>query len=233
MQIADGKYDKAVRTLQTGYAFARHVAQGPVLVQGLVGDSIARMMSKQVETLIQQPGAPNLYWALALLPRPMIDLRLALEAEMETVYFSYPELRDLGTKNYPPEYWRQLWDGTVEKVWRMRHFNDRGNVKQDSPTDKEQFDMLATAVESYPRAKRSLVAEGHSAAEVEAMPVHQFFSCTPCGRSRNSATTISSGRGYRTQTSASVWSKPSASFRLVFAPLVRSYLSPVRFCRQS
>ena len=175
LQIADGKYDDAVQTLQTGYALARHVAQGPCIVQGLVGAALAGMMSKQVETLIQQPGAPNLYWALASLPRPMIDLRLAFEAEMATVYLSYPELRDLDKKNYPPEYWRQLWDQTAEKVWRIQQDCSGKNAKVNSPTDKERLQMLTAAIEAYPRAKRSLIAERHSVAKVEAMPVHQVM----------------------------------------------------------
>ncbi|HEV3417113.1 MAG TPA: hypothetical protein VG056_09880, partial [Pirellulales bacterium] len=57
LQIADGKYDDAIHTLQTGYALGRHVAQGPTLINGLVGVTIAGLMSNQVETLIQQPDA--------------------------------------------------------------------------------------------------------------------------------------------------------------------------------
>ena len=67
-------YDDAVRTLQCGYAEARHVAQSPTLVSGLVGVTIAGMMSYQVQQFIQQPDAPNLYWALSTLPRPLVDM---------------------------------------------------------------------------------------------------------------------------------------------------------------
>ena len=31
-------------------------------------------MAVPLEDLIQAPGAPNLYWALANLPRPFLDL---------------------------------------------------------------------------------------------------------------------------------------------------------------
>lgn len=58
LEIVEGKYDEAVRTLQCGYSEARHVAQGPTLVSGLVGVTIAAIMSNQVQQLIQQPDAP-------------------------------------------------------------------------------------------------------------------------------------------------------------------------------
>ena len=82
LQIADGKYDQAIQTFQTSYAFARHVGQaGVCLVQWLVGVTIDGVTSEQVVTFVQQPGSPNLYWALSSLPRPLVDFRLCMEAE--------------------------------------------------------------------------------------------------------------------------------------------------------
>ncbi len=75
LEIAEGKYDQAVRTLQTGYAQGRQVAQSPTIVSSLVGITIASLMSYQVQQFIQRPDAPNLYWALSALPRPLVDMR--------------------------------------------------------------------------------------------------------------------------------------------------------------
>jgi len=74
LQIAQGQYDRAVGTIQTGLAMARHIGQGPTLVQRLVSIAIAALMCGQVEQFVQSPNAPNLYWALQGLPRPFIDL---------------------------------------------------------------------------------------------------------------------------------------------------------------
>ena len=118
LQMADGHYDEALLTLQAGYALARHVATGPTMVQCLVGLSIAGMISEQVRELIQQPDAPNLYWAISFLPKPFIDMRPALEVELDSVYLSYPELRDLEKMDYSPEQWRQLFEQTYRKCSR-------------------------------------------------------------------------------------------------------------------
>ena len=74
LEIADRKFDEAIHTLQTGYALARHVGQGGTLIHGLVGIAIGQLMSARVQELVQQPGVPNLYWALTALPQPLIDL---------------------------------------------------------------------------------------------------------------------------------------------------------------
>ena len=115
LQLADGKYDEAIRTLQTGYALGRHVAHGPFFIQCLVGDAIVNVMSYPLESFVQQPGAPNLYWALASLPRPMVDYRLALEGELTKAYLAHPELRDLESKRYPPQQWQELLRQTADR----------------------------------------------------------------------------------------------------------------------
>lgn len=86
-QIAQGQYDKALATMQTGFTLAKHLGEGPNLLQGMIGVAISARMLRPLEQFIQGPDAPNLYWALQGLPRPFIDLteRLVLES---------PEIRE-------------------------------------------------------------------------------------------------------------------------------------------
>jgi len=81
-QIAQGQYDQAISTLQTGLAMARHLGEGPTVIQGLVGINIGGLMCRQIEEFIQVSGAPNLFWSLRALPRPFIDLTKQMELEM-------------------------------------------------------------------------------------------------------------------------------------------------------
>lgn len=159
LEIAEGNYDEAVRTLQTGYAQARQVAQGPTTVEALVGVTIAGMMSHKVEQLIQQPDAPNLYWALSTLPRPLVDFRPAGELDSSGLYLQFPELRDLNKKRLSPEGWRDLLRKVID-------FSSR--CAGSSPAV-----IGLMIVQGYPRAKRHLIEQGRPEAEVEAMPVAQ------------------------------------------------------------
>ena len=165
IEIAKGDFDEAVHTLQTGYGLAQHVAEGPTLINALVGMSICSIMSGEVEQLIQQPGSPNLYWALTSLPRPIISLRKANEAEMNTLYLMYPELRNVDKSTHDAAYWRAFLDrasGELNGLWG-----------QQMPKSGYRLLVTAMAIKGYPQAKQALIDQGRPAAEVEAMPVAQ------------------------------------------------------------
>ena len=72
--IAQGRYDEAIGSAQTGFAMAKHLGEGSELIHGLFGIGVAAYMCRQIEALIQRPDAPNLYQALRDLPQPFIDL---------------------------------------------------------------------------------------------------------------------------------------------------------------
>ncbi len=85
LQIAQGQYDQAVRTIQTGLAMARHMGEAPNLTQGLVGVAIGAVMFRELEQFIQAPDSPNLYQALSALPKPPVDLTKTIELEIENL----------------------------------------------------------------------------------------------------------------------------------------------------
>lgn len=82
LEIANGGNDGALLAMQTGFGMARHLGQAPTAVQGMVGISVAGVMCRDIEFFIQGKDAPNLYHALANLPRPLVDLQPALDNEM-------------------------------------------------------------------------------------------------------------------------------------------------------
>jgi hypothetical protein len=95
LAIADGHYDEACEMFQTGYALAHHLGQGPTLIHILIGMYVARTMTEQVEALVQQPDAPNLYWSLTVMPRPFADLEPALQEERVVIENMLPWLKKL------------------------------------------------------------------------------------------------------------------------------------------
>lgn len=165
LEIAEGRYDKAVSTLQTGLALAHHVGDSVTLIQELVGIAIAQLMIFRVEEMIQQPDAPNLYWALTDLPRPFFDLRKALQGEKIGMYASLPELRSLETTRLTPEQQQKLLQavgGGVDAVlWGQ------------TPKWSNRLIGTTLVLRAYPEAKKSLIAEGRKPEEVEALPALQ------------------------------------------------------------
>jgi hypothetical protein len=163
-EMARKQWPQAVHTLQTGFALARHITQGPFFVQVLVGLAIARQMSQEVEEFIQQPGAPNLYWALTLLPRPFADLGPAIEDERTMLERFFPLLKQAGEG---PLTLAQVQAGLV----RLRHHLDDLGVRR--PSGAETVAQAALITWSYPDARHSLLTQGWKAEDLDAMPTVQ------------------------------------------------------------
>lgn len=158
VQMADGQFDQATQTLQTGFALARHQAQGRTLINGLVGIAIAQLMAEQVRELAQAPGAPNLYWALTALPRPLISLRKGVRYESAGAFLGFPALEALAEGQITVEKWRKL----------MTQLGAVGGVKPP-------MNLLSTAlaIKMYPEGKRYLARRGRTKEQIEKMPVVQ------------------------------------------------------------
>ncbi len=82
LQIAEGQYEQAIGTIQTGFAMARQIGEAPNLSQSLVGVAMGGDICREIEQLIQAPDSPNLYHSLGTLPKPLVDLTKTLELEI-------------------------------------------------------------------------------------------------------------------------------------------------------
>ena len=166
-EIIDKKYGDAVRTFQTGLALARQNAHGQTLIHALVGSAIATSITNQIEQFIQQPDAPNLYWALSVLPQPLIDYRPAWECEMNGLVLQFPELRDLDKKKLGKEQWDEALQRLERKWIFLSGMSSGGN---DLPDDAA---VMARVALLGPAAKQYLVDRGRKKADVDAMPQSQ------------------------------------------------------------
>ena len=87
-----GRFDDAIRTAKTMFAMSRHLGEHPTLVGNLVGIAIANVAIGPLEEMLEQPGCPNLYWALTNLPSPLVSLEKGMEGERA---YGLPEFREL------------------------------------------------------------------------------------------------------------------------------------------
>jgi hypothetical protein len=81
LELSNAQYEGALLALQTGFGMARQVGQAPSPAQAQLGGMIAGAMCGEVEQLVQIDGSPNLYTALAGLPKPFVDMEKAIESE--------------------------------------------------------------------------------------------------------------------------------------------------------
>jgi hypothetical protein len=79
--VADARYEDAVSNIKTMFALARHLGQCPAGDANRVGLSIAGLCLDTMEEMFQQPGCPNLYWALTDLPNSLVDIRKGFQGD--------------------------------------------------------------------------------------------------------------------------------------------------------
>jgi hypothetical protein len=176
LAILDGQTDEAIHWIETGLVLGRHVSQGPIVIQALVGIAIDFTMVRNLQDLIQAPGAPNLYWALADRPRPFVDMRYAMEGERDVLEKELPELNDLDRGPWSVDEARLFVAAIDRRLFRLvsgEPLPGGGAVPRETPEFGRRLGIAAMAAKIYPDAKRALVARGRPAPEVEAMPVVQ------------------------------------------------------------
>jgi hypothetical protein len=174
--MLQNKPDEAIRWIQTGYAMGRHVAEGPLLIQALIGVACCMSLNKPMEDVIQASGTPSLYWALAGRPHPFIDLARALESERLLPEREVPRLLKLDGLPWSAEEGRAFADDVETRLYEFAGWNASPSAARKASSQRywlNRFGMAAMVAQAYPGAKRALIARGRSPAEVEAMPAIQ------------------------------------------------------------
>ncbi len=176
LELAEGRIDSAIHWLRTGLALGRHVGQATTLIQSLVASSIISQMMDPLEELIQLPGAPNLYWALANLPRPFLDISESLEVERHMLEKEIPILKTLASAPWSVEQAREFADELKQKYTLLTGegpFVSSSTARPDMKDLSQHVLFTSVVARAYPTAKRELIARGMPASKVEAMPTIQ------------------------------------------------------------
>jgi hypothetical protein len=165
LELAEGHLDTALRTLQSGFSLARHVSASPTIINAIIGGGIANVMVLELEEIVQSPGAPNLYWALTELPRPLIELRQALHSQRLWAGL-VPDLRDpnLGPLTRPE----------LESVAQQIDLQLSGGFKPAQGTTKGWLTSF-TRKDVPPRARQVLLAAGRTVQQLDATPPLQIY----------------------------------------------------------
>jgi hypothetical protein len=176
LELLEGRIESALHWLQTHSAMARHVNQGHSLIATLITAAFTNWQAELLEELIQAPGAPNLYWALASLPQPLIDLRPGMEGEKLLLEKEFPQLRTIDSAPWSIEQARVYSDDFQKKMGMLTGDLPATSSSSTQPSMRDLGSHLmftALIARDYPAAKRYLIAQGRSAAQVEAMPAIQ------------------------------------------------------------
>lgn len=173
-ELARGEFDNAHYTLQTMFALSRMFNEHPTLIGHLVGIAITTITMGCLEEFVQQPGAPNLFWPLADLPAPFLDLRKGREGEKLMLTKEY----ELFRKATP------VADAVLDELIKSHdaiHGPLRGLAKGDGPPAKDE-DMLPSAWYAKQAADKGavgaardrLTALGHKVTDLSKLSARQL-----------------------------------------------------------
>lgn len=93
-EVARGDFDDAIRTAKTMFQLAKHLGEYPTLAGARTGHAVAEMALETLTEMVQQPGCPNLYWALTDLPLPLVELRKGAQGDRVVADAELRALRD-------------------------------------------------------------------------------------------------------------------------------------------
>jgi hypothetical protein len=168
LEIVEGRYSDAVRTLETGFAFSQQLNEGPFLIGSLVAIACASVFADCLPDLMERPDAPNLYWALTVMPRPLISVRNPNEYEQKFLEMQFPDMADLDRPRSAED-----WDATLKRVRQGIEQIDGYTKKEEEKIVRPGTSSKDPAIQSPDLAEaRKYLAHvvGLPAARVEAMP---------------------------------------------------------------
>lgn len=166
--VAQGRVDDAIAIIGQQYAMARHLGQDEFLVTSLVGIACASIAWDDTLHLLQHPDTPNLYWAFASLPHPLVDVKRSMAYERQFLYLQFKLLREVDETPRSAGYWRDMLDRLLPHAIGLSGDFHAGDQKAGRAT------VAGYVAMSYPGAKRYLIEDcGLPAAQVEAYPTVQ------------------------------------------------------------
>ncbi len=168
--IADRNYDEAINILRINAKLGRDVSVEPLLVCGLVGIAIESIGERAMIELIAAPDSPNLYWALAELPSPLIDMREALRSEMGNGSRIFPFMIDAETQEHSADEWARL---LAEAIKGIEPLTSGGPIQMNDTLAR--LAVTGLALGTYGPAKQRLIEGGWERDRVEQMPAGQVI----------------------------------------------------------
>lgn len=174
LAVIDRRFDDAVEHLRMTYQLGQNVSTMPMLVTQLVALAEIGMANESALDLIAAEGSPNLYWAFAELPRPIINLRDSMRLEVSNGLRYFPELLKVETADHSPAEWRRQLTQLFSLLEEVQSQYYSGPRADDFYVPAELLGV-SMGIATYPAAKQRLIDAGMDAATVDAMPVAQVI----------------------------------------------------------
>lgn len=167
--IAEGRIEDAIKILGQQFAMARHLGNDEVLISNLVGVVVAQIACEDLLHLLELPDAPNLYWAIAQLPRPLVGLQNGMSLERNLLFQQVKPFGEVDERPRPAGYWQDFVDRAYPALEGLASLVGHVPSLDDKELERARFVLMIAA--AYPNARRFLIEEcGMTEAMIESLP---------------------------------------------------------------
>jgi hypothetical protein len=167
-QLRQQDFDGAISSIRDGIRLAEFVGHGETIIQKLVGIAIAAIMRECIQDAISTPGCPNLYWALATIPQPIVDMSESLLWEIGNIHRVLPMLDEARTANWTDDEAAKQWASLVADLGMLEGGNSGGQPSI-------QVSLAIAGATLVDVARERLIAAGKPADRLAKMPAMQII----------------------------------------------------------
>jgi hypothetical protein len=165
VMIRRSDFDKALELLRSAFAVSRHVSAMSGDIPFRVSANQARYSTDLLRRIVTSPDSPNLYWAVAQLPRPLLQTDKLMETELLT-----------WNSSIEPGYFdRPLSEAEANEIfdrWSLIGFSM--NILVDPATEEWRKSRAKFVQQLYPIALEHLKKQGDRTSDkLAAMPKSQ------------------------------------------------------------
>ena len=165
-QLLKNDFEGAASSISDGLRLAEFVGQGETLIQKLVGIAFQSMMGNQITKMIATPGSPNLYWALATIPRPLVQTGDAVMWELRNIPNILPVLAEAESATWTEAQAASKWASVMDGLLQLAG----GGID----TSEGRLALAIGSVTFVDAAKRRLEESGYSKERLEMLPALQL-----------------------------------------------------------
>jgi hypothetical protein len=171
LKTIEGKLDDAFLDIRDGVALAKRVGEANTLLSLLVGVAIFSQQANEIEFFVQQPGAPNLYWALTDLPSPFMNKQSIIEGELRGMSSMLAVMKEAEKATLSEDKAQELF---IKVAGMLKKVGGEGNF---SPLEELGMKTGLTLVipAQQESAKKILQDAGKSDKEISAMAPTQRY----------------------------------------------------------
>lgn len=160
-------FEGVCSTVSDGFRLAEFVGQGETLIQKLVGIAVSAIMRTVIERTIETENCPNLYWAIARIPRPLINISESVLWELRNVNRVFPVLAEAESATWTEAEAAQKWGALIEDLKVLG-----GMTSADSTSI--QLKLAIASLTLAGSAKERLTAAGLSSERLNKMSALQI-----------------------------------------------------------